>query len=62
MRKIKSFVAAAALVSIPMLSLDAAPLTVPQSAAPVMSETRPTTADSICFWWSNGVNWYWICI
>jgi hypothetical protein len=57
MSKIKAFIAAA-LISVPMLSLDAAELQLPQNPAPVMSDgSRPTTTN-LCMWWGG----YWFCV
>jgi hypothetical protein len=55
MSKIRAFVAAV-LVSIPMMNVGAAQLSVPQGAAPFMSDPRPTTANGCCFYiWYNGL-------
>ena len=48
MSKIRAFVAVA-LISIPMLSLDAAELQAPQEAPPLMSDSRPTI-PGFCVW------------
>ncbi|HEX5046380.1 MAG TPA: hypothetical protein VFX89_04605 [Gammaproteobacteria bacterium] len=62
MSKIRVFVAAV-LVSIPMLSLNAAQVQLPredalvqmpQNAAPDLSDSKPTTADGGCIW----INWF----
>jgi hypothetical protein len=47
MSKVRAFVAAV-LVSIPMLSLDAAQLPAPHGAVPFMSDPRPTTVNGCC--------------
>ena len=56
MSKIKAVIAAA-LITLPMLSLDAAELQLPENPAPVMSDGRPTTTN-LCVWWGG----IWFCV
>jgi len=57
MSKIKIFVAAA-LIGLPMFSLNAAELQIPKDAAPVMPDSRPTTVSGNCIYFAG----WWICL
>jgi hypothetical protein len=60
MSKIRALIAAA-LVTVPALTLNAAQIQLPQSATSVISDAKPTTTHQVCcgyiFW--GGM---WICI
>ena len=60
MTKIKALVAAA-LITVPVLALDAAQLPMPSGSEQMMSDPRPTTANVTCCLWVywNGM---FICI
>ncbi|HZF27758.1 MAG TPA: hypothetical protein VE907_01445 [Gammaproteobacteria bacterium] len=59
MSKIRAFVAAA-LITIPALTLDAAQVPMSQSPAPVISDAKPTTAELGCCFWIC-IYGVWIC-
>jgi hypothetical protein len=60
MSKIRAFIAAA-LVTVPALTLNAAQVQMPQSATSFISDARPTTTNQTCciFVYWQGM---WICI
>jgi hypothetical protein len=61
MSKFRAFVAAV-LVSVPVLSLDAAQVPVTQGAPSAVSNMRPTTADGgYCLWINLGSGWVYLC-
>lgn len=61
MGKFRAFVAAV-LISVPVLSLDAAQVPVSQGAPSALSDVRPTTADGgFCMWVNLGSGWVFLC-